>query len=195
MVASNREKYILFGLLGLLLLWAADSYIVGPYWDARNKLITDRLAIEDKLNNAQALYRAEDDKRAIWNLIQARGLESDAARAETQELTALNTWARWSSATLVQYRPDRQTQQDRFLVIGYSMTTTGTLYQISNLLWALESSMIPMRVAELQITPRQEGSNDLQARISVSALCLAPPGSTAPKAAAGSPLASATGGQ
>jgi hypothetical protein len=41
---------------------------------------------------------------------------------------------------------------------------------IARLTWALETAQIPVRVNEMTITPRKEGTDDLQIQLSVSTL-------------------------
>ncbi len=44
----------------------------------------------------------------------------------------------------------------------------------SRLLWSLETASIPVRVTEMHITPRKEGTDDLSVQLSISTLCLLP---------------------
>ena len=49
-----------------------------------------------------------------------------------------------------------------------------TMLSIANLLWSMETATIPVRVNDLQILPRKEGTNDLTLQLTVSTLCLLP---------------------
>ena len=61
------------------------------------------------------------------------------------------------------------------------------------LLWSLETATIPVRVNDMQVTPRREGTDDLTIRLSVSALCMPPDAGAKPPPGAGDKPAAPSG--
>jgi hypothetical protein len=106
-------------------------------------------------------------------------LNVDASTAESQAQQAVIDWADASGMTLTGLRPGKTTPENGFLVISFTATGAGSMPDIAHMLWSLESSSIPVRIADLQLKPRKESTDDLLATFTVSALCLPPSAGTA----------------
>ena len=65
-------------------------------------------------------------------------------------------------------------QEITFLAAG-----TGPMSAVAGFLWRLESSPLPVRVADLQLGTRKEGADDLSLQVRISALCQAAASSVA----------------
>jgi hypothetical protein len=106
--------------------------------------------------------------------MQKGGLKVDPSQAESQALHAVLDWAGAADLNLASLKPERTSQEGKFQVISFSVTGNGSTPAIARLLWAMETATIPVRVNDMQITPRREGTDDLSVRFSISALCLPP---------------------
>jgi hypothetical protein len=73
--------------------------------------------------------------------------------------------------SLTGLKPERSVAQGKFQVIGFTMTGSGSMQQISQLVWLMESTTVPMQMNDLQITPRHEATDDLTVRLSFTTLC------------------------
>jgi hypothetical protein len=126
------------------------------------------------LNEATQIFARQQKLKKVWAEMQTGGLKVDPSLAQSQTYQALVEWARGANVGLPNIKFDRQSQEGSFQVISFSVTATGSMPQVSRLLWALETASIPVRVNEVQITPVKEGTDSLQVRISVSSLCQPP---------------------
>ena len=162
------------GVLAAVLLLALNHFVIDPYFSERDELVKSQETLHKQLNDANQLFSRQRKLRTIWTEMQAGGLKMDASLAESQTYQALLEWARSANVGLPIVKSDRQSQEGNFQVISFSVTATGSMPQVSRLLWALETASIPVRVNEVQITPVKEGTDSLQVRISVSSLCQPP---------------------
>ena len=111
----------------------------------------------------------------------AGGLEQRLATAKSQLGNQSGGWAKQSRR---QRHPGRNlantvsqaaknSPEAKFHVIGFHLTGTGPLSTLAKLLWRIETATMPIRVGEVQISPRngKEGLDDLQFTLTVSTLC------------------------
>ena len=112
------------------------------------------------------------------------GLKSDAASAESAVLNALRDWAEESGLILSSLKPERSSKRGQLQEITFQAVCTGSMDGVSKFLWRVEDAALPIKISDLQLSARKEGSDDLTLQIRVAALCLAPlsakPSQTAP---------------
>jgi type II secretion system (T2SS) protein M len=190
-VLSKREKFIGIGVLSALSLFALDSLLIEPYWSSRSDLLAQQDKAQQQIDDNNSLFSRQHRLLKVWRDIQQGGLRPDAEQAESLAHHALLDWAQDSGVNIDSLGKPEITPLGKFQVIKLNINATGTMAQISNLLWALETAKIPMRVHELQLSARREGTDDLTIRLMISTLCLPPDNSAAPPAAS---VAAAGGG-
>ncbi len=174
MVLSKREKYIAIGVGAAVGLLVLDSLIFAPYFTRRNKITVDRTALNEQTEAAAATLMRQSKLRPVWAEIQQHGLMVDPDVAASQAQKAILDWAHAANVELFSLRNERPAQEGQFQIINFGVTGTGTMNSISKFLWSLETAAIPIRVNDMQITPRREGTDDLSIRLTVSALCMTP---------------------
>ncbi len=187
---SRRELYIAIGTAIALALLALDRLLLTPYLERRSTLAADRQQAVAQLSQAQSLFDRQRKLRPIWATIQKSGLKADASAAESQAMHAILSWTQSAGVDLTTLKPERTTQEGPFQVSSFHVTATGPMAAVSRLLWAMETPDIPIRVNDVQISPRKEGADDLSVQLSVSTLSR-----PEKKGAAPAPPASGRGGQ
>ncbi len=171
MVLSKREQHIAIGVgsaLGALIVY---SYVIAPFFATRGAVVADiSKAQHTQSQNSQTLRRQRDLK-PDWVTMSA-GMKTDDGEAMSQALTAVREWAQEAGVDLTILKPDRSSAENKFVVSSFHVTATGSMRSVSRLVWALETSPVPLRVTDMQITPRQEGTDKLTVQLSVSTLSL-----------------------
>jgi type II secretory pathway component PulM len=174
MILTKRERYIAIGagtLIGVLILYFV---VIGPYIDRREQIAA---AVNNAVNDKQkenVLFLQQTKMQKIWKEMIDGGLTVSQSDAESQLQQALNDWSRDSALTVTKLKDERSTFDSKFVQIGFHLTGTGPLAAISNLLWRVETTTMPLRVSEIQITPLKEGVDDLQLELSLSTLSRVP---------------------
>jgi len=184
MVLSKREKYIAIGLSVAVGLWVVDSLAIEPYFEQADQVATDTQLAQQKLSDATTTFARQKKLAPVWAEIQSNGLLNDPSLADTQLEHALLEWTRGANVDLSSLKTERPLQQGMFDVISYNITANGSMRSISQFLWDLETATIPVRVTDMQVTPLQEGTDNLAIRVTVSTVCLPP---AAPKPAEAAP--------
>jgi hypothetical protein len=178
MMMSKRERYAAIGAAAAVLLLALNYFIFMPYTDERNDLDSRSAGLYQKQDDANTLFDRQRRLTRVWNQMQ-KGLNVDSSTAESQAEQAVIDWADASGMTLTGLRPGKTAPENGFLAISFTATGTGSMPDIAHMLWSLESATIPVRISDMQLKPRKEGTDDLLATFTVSALCLPPSSETA----------------
>jgi hypothetical protein len=184
---NERERKIAIVTAAVLVLLLLYYIAYQPYSAARAEVLSNISDTQDKLDHASNVFSRERRLAKVWAELQAGGLNVDPARADHQTLAALDDWAKATGFTLVTYKPDRTSQEGTFDVVSVSASGTGSMPTVARMLAAIETAGIPIRINDLTITPQKEGTDDLQVRFGLSALCQPPADTTAKPAAAGAP--------
>ena len=174
MVLSKRERLVVILVIAGILILILDHYMVEPYLTERTRIAKDTAqAIQDQ-NDADTLLRRQARLKKIWAEMQNGGLKVDDSQAESLTLRALFEWSANARVGLPAIKRERSATEGNFEVIGFDVSGTGSIPEVSRLLWAIETATIPVRINEMQITPQKEGIDNLSIRLSVSALCMPP---------------------
>lgn len=181
MKLSARERNIAIGAGVAILLFILYTVVVSPYLSSMESLTQQQVDLKGKLDDAALLFARDQKDQKIWADLKSGGLKSDTSLAESQMNAAIYQWTQSAGVHLDSFKSERNAQEGSFDVMSYDMQGTGTTPQITNLLWAIETAPIPVRINELQLTPKAEGTDNLTVRISISTLCQPPP--QPPKAA------------
>lgn len=179
---NARERKIAAGVVLTAVLMLLYYFAWEPYSDARDKAVADQVEITRKLDQADQTFHREKVLRPVWTDMQKGGLNVDSPEAIQQTLAALNYWANDCGFNLATYKNERTTTaESTFQVTSITGSGSGHMPQVARMLADIETAGIPIRVNELSITPAREGTDDLNVRFSLSALCQPPAGSTPAK--------------
>jgi hypothetical protein len=173
-VLSKRERLIAICVAAAILILLLNHFVIDPYRTERTRIATESAKAKADLDDAKILFAREARLKRIWAEMQNGGLKVDASDAESLTLNALLEWSTNSRVLLPAIRRERPAPEGKFQVIGFDVSGTGSMPEVSRLLWAIETASIPVRINEMQITSQKEGTDNLQVRLSVSALCLPP---------------------
>jgi hypothetical protein len=154
--------------LGLLVL---DQFVLTPYLQLRESVETQRDKVMQAVSDANSVFDRQRRLRKVWTEMQQGGLKTDASQAESQALHAILDWAQSAGVTIASFKSERPVKNHDFQIIGFHVTGTGSMSAISRMLWGMESAKIPVRLNDMQITPRKEATDDLTIQLSVSTLC------------------------
>ena len=175
MILSKRERYMATFVLVAVAVLVLDRYALTPYLARRAQLTAAKLSILGELDGAQILFARKTQLSPKWEEMLNSGLKTDAAAAESAVLNALRDWSQESGLALSTLKPERSIQRAELSELTFQAAGVGTMSAVSRFLWRVESSPLPVRVNDLQLGARREGTDDLTLQVRVSALCLAPP--------------------
>ncbi len=185
---SPREKMIAIGVGAVIALYAVNSSVIDPYVARLHAIDDDTATATATLNERLALFARQSELKKVWAAMTRGGLSADPSAAESLALKATLDWAGEAGVTITALKPDRVTDENQFQIISFHATASGSSPAVGKLLWDIETATIPVRLTDLAVTPRKEGTDDLVVQFGISTLCLRPGATDAakpPTAAAG----------
>ena len=87
------------------------------------------------------------------------------------DVAVVRDWSQEARLSLSSLRPERMKDKGELQEITFRTSGTGPMSAVTGFLWRLESSPLPIRVMELQLGTRKEGTDDLSLQLRISALC------------------------
>ncbi len=174
MLANRREKIIAVILIAVIGLAVIYEYVITPYVNEHDRVSQ---ALKDAVNRekkAQRLLDARVSTNREWKNLLDHGLKTDPAASESQALHYMRTWADNSRVDFQSLKPDRVARSGDFQQIRIQATGNTTTAAFANLLSQVETATIPMKVNDLRLTSRKEGTDDLSFAMSVSTIVFSP---------------------
>jgi hypothetical protein len=186
-ILSKRERYVFIGVVLVVALLGLDHYILTPLLEYRNKLKSDLVTKQGQLKHDESLKLSSARLRARWADMLKAGMNADGPSAENQVLHSVRDWALEAGVSLPLLKPERTDKHDKqkeFRIKTFRVTGTGSMKAVSRFLWRIQTAKLPVRITDLTLTPKKEGTDDLSLDLGLSTLYLS---NEPEKAAAGQP--------
>ena len=173
MVMSQRERYIVIGTVGVVALFALDYLFLSPLFE-RYRALDDQInadVVQVEHNN-KVFKRAKEAKEK-WAEMTVGALKADASTTESQLIDSIGQWAQ-DARMSVSYKPERTEKQKEFVKVTYRATCNGSMSQLRTFLLHVQRANIPIRMVDLQVSSRPEGTDSLQITMGIQTIYLAP---------------------
>ncbi|MCM8768122.1 MAG: type 4a pilus biogenesis protein PilO [Candidatus Omnitrophica bacterium] len=154
--------------VGFLLL---DRLLLTPYLRRKERLQEQRQQLLTEWRQLQKIRSREKALAADWKSLVETGFRSDQAAAVINLLFSIRRWAEEARFTLVAIKPERPVNKGALREIIFQVSGTGTMADIAAFLWRVEQSALPVKIAELRLVTRKEGTDDLNLQMRVVTLC------------------------
>jgi Tfp pilus assembly protein PilO len=167
---SKREKWLLYGVMGVLAILLIDSYVLTPLLDEQETLQIEQNRILTDIKNNQKMLLDRKALMSKWSGMLSTGLKRDPADAEGQMLRALRDWAKDSGVSLSSFKTDRPESKETLKEVHVQATGNGNMEAISKLMFKMQSAQFPLKVTEFQLGSRNENTNELALQLKISTL-------------------------
>lgn len=175
MQLTKRERFFAIAVGLCAGIYLLDQFVLTPWMNGLDQMAADRQRDNQRLEDARrTLSIARNADRKIRE-IKAAGLPSEPSATESRILNALRGWAQESGVALVSLRPDRAVSSKGLSELSFQATGNGTMRSITAFLYRIETAQIPVRVHEIQIAVKNEGTDDLTIQLHLSTLWEEPP--------------------
>jgi hypothetical protein len=171
---NTREKRVAV-IAGLAIAaFALDRAFVSPLL-ARQSQAQQRIALAtQELASAAQLFDNESRARRRASEMAGDTLTSDASAAESQLLNAARVWAQQSGLELNSLKLDRTEMEQGFGRLTARAAASGRTESLARFLYSVQTSRIPVRLADISVTTRREGTDELNVQIGLSTIYLPP---------------------
>jgi hypothetical protein len=169
MVLSKRERNIALATLIAVAVLLLDHFALSPILDRLAELRADEKFYTEKLSSADSLILHKEEKEARWKQMIADGLKPDAADTEDALDRAVVEWAQASGLTLKSCTPERTARKDHPEVVLY-VVGTGRMSAVAQFLYRAQTSKLPVKPQDMEISSRREATDDLTLTLHLSGL-------------------------
>jgi hypothetical protein len=172
---SKREKLI--GIVAGVIIGALalDQVLITPMFtrlDAANTLIARH---EEERLRGDSIMTSDLQARRRWKEMTGNGFKADASAAEGQLLDRVRDAAQNTGLNVQSFKPERSERIGGFYRITIRVTATGSTSRVARFMHALQTSTIPLKVMDVQISSRKDGTDDLAVQLGVATIFEAPP--------------------
>ena len=185
MVISKRERYIIAGSALVLGVLGLDQFVLNPLLNGWSQAQRQKETLHREMTRSLAARTIAREQSPRWKQMVAAGIKPDPAEAESQALHAIRDWAVESGVTLAMVKPDRLTEKTHLPAISFQAGGAGSMEAIAKWLWRMQYAKIPIRITELQLASRKEGTDDLTVQLRLSTLYMPAQAPAPAKAATG----------
>jgi len=171
-VLSKRERYIVAVTIIAVSMLVLDRYALTPLLERRARIEAEKQDLVRQMESAKNQFARRRQIEQKWQDMLAAGLKRDASEAESQVLHAVRNWSQESGLTLSSVKPERVAREGDLREVTFQAAGTGSMRSVAQFLWRLETASLPLKVKEMQLGSRKEGSDDLSLQLRISALYL-----------------------
>lgn len=167
---STRERSIAW-IAGIVIgALALDSLLVRP-------LMARQTDAQERIGNAAKQLAAADGTfqnklraQSRWNDMAGNTIQADPPTAESQLLNHARDWAREADLSLTSLKPERTELEQGFGKITVRAAATGNMQSLGRFLFAVQNAGIPVRVVDITVNSRREGTDELQVQLGLSTI-------------------------
>jgi len=167
-------------VVGALIL---DWYVVEPILDSGKQREAEKQALVKQLTDAQTLVKRGEQLKPKWRDMEKGGLKTDPSEAESAVLRAVDEWAKDAQFSLTARKPERVPGKGDLREISYQITGSGRTAAVAKFLYRADTTTLPVKVEEVAITARREGTDDLSVQIRLNGIYVLPAAEAAAEAA------------
>lgn len=169
---SKREKFIVCITAIVVGVFVLDWLVVSPLLAARSDASVRVTELQDELDRARRTFENSRRVNRRWAEMSRGQLHQNASQAESAMLNGVRDWAQSSRLILTSLKPERTEKQRDFTRITFRATGYGTMEQVARFLHQVQMARVPVRVTDVQISSRKEGTDDLSINVGVATIHL-----------------------
>jgi hypothetical protein len=172
MILSKRERTIVVVTTAVLPLFLADRFFLSPILSRRERIETETGELVLERQKAESLFKQKRQLAPRWREMTDSGLGTGAEAAESRMLHAIRDWAQEAELNLASVKHERTEMERQFQKITWRAAASGSMAAVSRFLYRVQEASLPVRISDLVVAARQEGSDSLSIQVGISTLCM-----------------------
>jgi Tfp pilus assembly protein PilO len=174
MVLSKRERYIGIIAGSVLAILVLDHFFLTPMMDRQDELDAKIKLASNEVRQSTGQVQTGRRARDVWNSMNRETLLRDDSDAESQMLNSVREWGQEAGLSISSQKRERTEPEGDFVKITYRVTATGGVSQVSRFLYRVQNANVPVRVTDVSINTRKDGTDDLQVSLGLATIYLSP---------------------
>jgi hypothetical protein len=181
---KKRERILVIATVGVLALLVLDRVAFSPYLEARDQLVQKEARLLDDLREVNRTLQTRKHVAQQWHAMLDTGLKDTPSQAESRVLHAVRQWATEARLELTAVNLERSEalttpggagkDGGELRQVTFHAAGIGKMQAVSRFLYGAETSTMPLKVMNVQLSSRSPGKDDLALDVRLSTLLLAP---------------------
>lgn len=167
---SQRERMIMILTVAVLGLWVADGLVFKPVMAELDSLAMEKQKLESDTSKARKVRQEKMHKSARWQAMLANGLMSNPSAAESQILRSIGEWADEARLNRVAVQTEPSREKTALRQMNVTASFTGRMEAVTRFMYLAESSQVPVRIKQVLIESKREGSDEVSLSLRLSTL-------------------------
>ncbi len=174
MALNKREKYIMIAAVLAVAVLAGDSLLITPMLEKRAALSTELSDAQSRLDKSRSILKQKNAIEKHWNELSAKGLTENAEELESSVLRYLKDSSVSCGVSLSGLQPEIKAVKDNMGQMVFTVSAGGSMAAISEFLWNIETSQLPIAVINIQLGSVDETATRMNLQLKLSSVYLAP---------------------
>jgi hypothetical protein len=146
-----------------------DKVLYSPYMEKREELKKADAEATTKLANIEQLKNRRHNLMDSWDKMVAAGMKTDLGEAQNRLDRAVRDWELQAGVQPDEYkRSEANNPEKGFQRTKAHLVASGSMKSISSFLWAMETTLLPIRIDDMNITSLKEGTDNLKLEMDLS---------------------------
>jgi len=172
---KNREKMLLITVGVVVALWVFDLVVIDPVTQAYKDRQAAIQKLKEQIDHGVSILGNKSAIESKWNTMRTNTLPDNSTLAENRLFSSFLGWEQSAGVTVVRQQPtmsDPPDQDAPYKNEEFHVDMTGSLDQLFNFLYKMESSPLGLKVDSVELTSRDDSGRQLALGLTVSGLIL-----------------------
>lgn len=174
MVLTKRERVIALITGVVVAALIGNTFILDPMLGKLEQVENEKLLLLAEVNEAQDLFDRRRLREREWKTMLSDGMRSDA-EAESRIARVLDDWSEDARLVLSSVKPERVASEKGLKEMTFSVVGTGSLEAVARFLWQVETTALPVKVKDMQLSAMSESGDSMSLQLRVSAIYFGTP--------------------
>jgi Tfp pilus assembly protein PilO len=168
-VFSKRERVIAVTSAAVLAVIVIQQVVIGPLWERKKQLNALIETAQSQRDRDAILIATSERAGKYWSEMSRRGLPRDNSDAD-QMFSSLSDWAQEARLSLSSVKAERTEKDKDFYRKSFRATGGGAMAQIGQFLYKIQTAPGAVRITDLTLSSRHEGTDDLSLSVAVTTI-------------------------
>lgn len=171
---NKREKLIAIVALTALGLLLLDQVVITPLMHSQTLLEKDIAVAQEQHDKDERILNKSMVQDQRWRGQVRSAIPADASIAEKKLMDNLQQWSQESNMVITVMGSPRSEKEKELLRISRPVTVTGNMEQLRSFLWQIQKAEFPVRILDISIISKPEGTDNLTATLNLGTLARLP---------------------
>ncbi len=174
MVLTKRERVIAIITGVVVAALIGNTFVLDPMMGKLKQVENEKLLLLAEVNEAQNLFDRRRLMERKWKAMLSDGMRSDS-EAESRIARVLDDWSEGARLVLSSVKPERVASEKGLKEMTFSVVGTGSLEAVARFLWQVETTALPVKVKDMQLSAMSESGDSMSLQLRVSAIYFGTP--------------------